>query len=108
MVSVPSKLSLSPARRRLIDLMQSINFGRIEFLAVRAGEPDFDPKPRVVREIKFGGENGLRPETAIADFRLKAQVVDLLRELDHLRDGVVEVLEIKHGLPFRVFVADAA
>ena len=102
------EVGLTLSRRRLVELMQTINFGRIESLAVRGGDPVFDPKPRVVREIKFGGENGPRPETVTADFRLKAQVVDLFRELDHLRDGTVEVLEIKHGLPFRVFVAEAA
>lgn len=108
MVSVRLKSSLSPDRQRLIEWMQSIHFGRIENLAVRGGDPVFDPKPRVVREIKLGGENGPRPEAAIPDFPLKAQVVELLGELDRLGHGVIECLEIKHGLPFRVFLAEAA
>ena len=58
---VPSKASLSPPRRRLIELMQQINFGRIESLLVRNGEPAFDPAPVVIREVKFGGDNGPRP-----------------------------------------------
>jgi hypothetical protein len=108
MVSVPSKSSLSPARRRLIELMQSINFGRIENLTVSAGEPAFDPPPRVVREIKIGGDNGPRAERNASNFLLKEQVVELFQYLDHLRDGTIEVLEIKHGLPFRLLVEGAA
>jgi hypothetical protein len=107
MVSVPSKAVLSPARRRLLELMQLVNFGRIENLIVRGGEPSLVPPPRVVREVKFGGDNGPRPELATDDFRLKAQVVDLFRELDRLADGTVEALEVKHGLPFRLLVAEA-
>ncbi len=107
MVSNTSKATLTLARRRLLELMQSINFGRIENLIVRGGEPSLVPPPRVVREVKFGGDNGPRPELATDDFRLKAQVVDLFRELDRLGSGTVEALEVKHGLPFRLLVAEA-
>jgi hypothetical protein len=44
----------------------------------------------------------------IEDFVLKAQVVELLRYLDELQDGVIGSLEIKHSLPFRMAVEDAA
>lgn len=48
--------NLSDGRRRLLRLMQDINFGAIEELEIRGGEPMFSPPPRVVREIKFGGD----------------------------------------------------
>ena len=55
------KSHLSPPRRRLIELMQSINFGRLENLRVRGGEPVLsDPDVVIVREIKFAGQNGAR------------------------------------------------
>ncbi len=103
-----TKASLSPARRRLLELLQQVNFGRVEFLAVQDGEPVFDPPPRVIREIKFGGDNGPRPERDAADFALKAQLVELFRCFDQVGDGTIEVLEIKHGLPFRLMVAEPA
>ena len=102
-----SKRSLSAPRRRLLELMQEINFGRIEGLAVRGGEPVLDPPPRVVREIKFGGENGPRRELGSDDFALKAQAVEFFAHLSRLGDGTVEILEIKHGLPFRMSVEEA-
>jgi len=88
--------------------MQKVNFGRIENLVIKDGQPVLSPSPRVVREVKFGGENGPRPEASIEDFALKAQVVELLHYMDELQDGVIGVLEIKHGLPFRMAVEDAA
>jgi hypothetical protein len=88
--------------------MQDINFGRIEDLAVCDGEPLLDPRPRVVREVKFGGENGQRPEIESADFALKSQVLELFRHLDDLRNGSVETLVIKHGLPFSMCLEAAA
>ncbi|GIW90171.1 MAG: hypothetical protein KatS3mg109_0603 [Pirellulaceae bacterium] len=103
-----SKSDLSANRFRLVELMQTINFGRIACLVIHKGEPVLDPPPRVVREIKFGGDNGPRPELDAGDFLLKAQVVELFEYFDRLGDGTIEVLEIKHGLPFRMVVAEAA
>jgi len=105
---VATKASLSSARRRLLNLMQDLNFGRIERLVVLNGEPVFEPAPRVVREVKFGGENGPRPELGAGDFALKAQVVELFERLDRLGDATLECLEVKHGLPFRMHVEEPA
>ena len=98
--AAPPASALSPARRRLVALMQRINFGRVEHLAVRGGEPVLDPMPRVVVEYKFAAENGPRPETGRPDFALKAQVVDLFHLLDRVGDGTLPVLSVKHGVPF--------
>ncbi|MBI5787825.1 MAG: hypothetical protein HZA78_03085 [Candidatus Schekmanbacteria bacterium] len=102
MGQVVNKHDLSESQKRLLELMQQINFGRIEELAVRNGEPFFDPAPRVIREIKFGGENGPRHELGVNDFALKSQVVELFEQLCQIKEGTVECLEIKHGLPFRM------
>lgn len=101
-----SKQALSPRRATLLELMQSVNFGHIENLQIVAGEPVVAPQPMVVREIKFAGENGPRPELATTDFLLKQQVIELFAFFDHLQNGVINVLEIKHGLPFRMIVTE--
>lgn len=102
------KGALSEPRKRLVELMQHINFGRVERLVVADGQPVLEPSPRIIREIKFGGENGPRPEVVSDDFALKAQVIELFRTFDELRDGEIDVLEIKHGLPFRMLIREAA
>lgn len=96
----PTPSSISPARRRLLRLMQTLNFGRIERLPVRGGDPVLDPAPVTVVEIKFAAENGPRPETRLSDFMLKRQVADLFALLDAIGDGELLILSFRHGLPF--------
>ena len=101
-----SNLSLPPERQQLIREMQRINFGQLKSLAVRGGQPVFEPLPGIVREHKFCGDNGPRAELETADFLLKQQVVELFAFFDQLQNGVIDVLEIKHGLPFRMIVTE--
>lgn len=101
MTVVTTRSAVSPARRRLLDLMRDIGFGRIDGLLLLGGEPVFRPAPRIVREVKFGGESTCNP-TRDGDFALKVQVIDLFDQLDEIRDGRIERLEVKHGLPFRM------
>ena len=99
--------SLSPARRQLLLRLQTINFGCIEGLRLQHGEPVLE-SATVVREIKFGGDNAPRPEVNLTDFQLKSQFIELFAHFDRIRDGVVRLLEVKHGLPFKMDVEDAA
>ena len=93
--------ALTPQRRQLVKLMQTLCFGRIEGFAIRDGEPVLTPPPRVIREVKFGSEPGPRPDSRDPEFVLKAQVTEFFDQMDRFRDGVLETVEVKHGLPFR-------
>ena len=100
----PALHKLTPSQDRLVRLMQTMNFGRIEQLHIQAGEPVFEPRPQTVREIKFGGDNLPRRELDCADFILKGQVIELLEHFRVLGDAVVETLVVKHGLPFSMLL----
>ncbi len=102
------KTELSGCQRALVEMMQRINFGRVEGLAVKDGNPVLNPPPRVVRQVRFCRQNGPRPETAKADFALKAEVHDLFAHMEAMGDGVIECLEVQHGLPFRMTVEEDA
>ena len=102
----PTKSTLSAPRATLIEWMQRLDFGTIERLTIRNGEPILDPPPRVIRDVKFCGENGPRPESDLDDFVLKAQVRDLLAHFDSVGNGTICSLEVKHGLPFRMQVEE--
>jgi hypothetical protein len=91
---------LSPARQRLVRLMQQVNFGRIENLLFMRGEPVFKPAPRTIQAIKLGGDHGPRQEAALREFRLAAEVIEMLGRLNQLGDGRIERLDVRHGLPF--------
>jgi hypothetical protein len=95
-----AKSSLSESQRHLIELMQQLNFGRIENLVVRGGKPVFEPAPKVIQKVKIGGENGPRPEVACEDFLLKRQAVELLETIAELGEGVVLAIDVKHGQGF--------
>ena len=95
-----TKSSLSNSYRQLVELMHRLNFGRIEDLLVRGGEPIFDPATKVVQKLKIGGENGPRPELSSEDFLLKRQTQELLEAIADLGEGTVLAIEVKHGLPF--------
>ncbi|MFM2007983.1 MAG: hypothetical protein RLZZ09_3638 [Pseudomonadota bacterium] len=94
------KSDLTPKQRQLVELMQDINFGRISDLLIKDGEPLFVADTFIEREIKFGGQNGPRPELAQDDFVLKHEVIVMLDHIAQIIDGCVGSLEIKHGLPF--------
>jgi hypothetical protein len=75
----PTKSALSAAQTQLVQLLQAVNFGRVEALHVIHGQPCFDLPPRVIQKVKFGGaENGPRAEIGYSDFRLKHGIVELL------------------------------
>jgi len=103
--------SLSPARRRLVDVLRDLHFGRIEGLAIAGGEPQFDPPhtpPTIVRTIRLPAETE-SPEPSRSDFPLKRPILDLLLQFDRHQAGVILRLECRHGLPCLVeFVAGSA
>ena len=95
----PRKRHLSPARKRLLTLVQRLCFGTIENLQVQAGEPSWDPPPRVIRRRKNGSANEPRPQAEADDFALKRQWVDFFADLDAMSDGTILLIEVAHGLP---------
>lgn len=108
MRGISTKSSLSAPRRRLLEAMQRLNFGRIEGLGIRRGEPVWEPTPKIIQDVKLGGgENGPRPELPREDFALKSQVVEMFDHLSRLGDGSVAVIHVAHGLPCRLAVTVA-
>ncbi len=98
-----ARSALSRQRQRLVNLMREVGFGTIEGLIVLAGEPVLRPAPRIIREVKLGGESAC-PSMNADDFALKAQVIALFAQFDEMGDGRIERLEVKHGLPFRMVI----
>ena len=103
-----TKSSLSVRQRRLLEMMSHFNFCRIENLEIRDGQPVFEPAPRVIQDIKIGGENGPRPELEKDDFLLRTPIIELFEHLNRLGDGRIAVIEVRYGLPFRLTVEQPA
>jgi hypothetical protein len=95
---------LSPAWQRLLRLFQTIHFGRVEELEIRNGEPVFSPEPRVFLELKLDAADGPRPERRLDRFELRSQVERFIEQVIRLKDGTVERIEVRHGMPFRMVI----
>lgn len=95
---------LSAPRQALVRILQSINFGYMEGLEVRRGEPVFNPAPMVFVEVKLDAANAPRQEMESADFELRSEVVRLAEQFDELGDGSIERIDIRHGVPRRVVI----
>lgn len=82
--------------------MRKHQFGRIENMFVRAGQPILDQGLKVVRVASMGGESGGTKLPGCDEIELKRAVCDLFEELARLGHGTVVKLELKHGLPCRL------
>src|SRR5260370_9529065 len=96
---------LSLPRQTLIRLCQTINYGYIEDLAVRDREPIYVPSPGVLVDVKLDHDEAPRPEGALVDFEVAGEVRRLLLRLDEVKDGRIDKIEVRGGLPRRVVLS---
>jgi hypothetical protein len=80
--------------------MRECQFGRIENLVVRNGQPVLTRDFKVVRVARLGRDATDAKTPIRNEFELKESVRDLFDELKRLRNGTVIKLEFRHGLPF--------
>ena len=102
------KTTLSKAKKRLIELMQDIHFGRISTIQVRNGEPELTAESFIVRDIKMGGQNKPRAERNLEDFSLRKEVIELFNHMSRIGNGTINEVEIQNGLPFLVRIREQA
>jgi hypothetical protein len=103
LLSKPTRLSdLSSARQTLVRLCQDVNFGQILDLKVGNAEPIWNPGPTILSEVRLDIEETPRPEGGLPDFILSSEILRLMRQLDQLKDGRVEKIEVRGGVPRRL------
>ncbi|MBI3865536.1 MAG: hypothetical protein HY290_26990 [Planctomycetia bacterium] len=95
---------LSSNCAKLVHKMQQINFGYVEDLQIRNGEPDLDKPYTVRRKVKMtAARDGPRPKTfGSKNFVLKRKIIKLFDQLRQVGHGTISSLEIQHGLPFAI------
>ena len=96
------KQDLSVPRRKLVELMREVRYGRIKVLRVARGEPVLDPPPEVIRLIVLGRKEAQNRPGPWGDGALKDQIVDLFQVLDREQDVLIRDLVIDNGLPIRM------
>ena len=95
---------LSVSRQALVRLFQAINFGELLGVAIKNGDPIFQPQPTALVDVKLDADEGPRPETALADFELRDEVRRLMTRLTELQNGTIVRIEIRAGIPRRLTI----
>lgn len=83
-------------------LCQRLNFGLIHGIAVRDAEPVFELDNVVLVDEKLDGNDAPRPEAELTNFELAAELSRLMTRLDEIRNGRIERIEVRGGIPRRV------
>jgi hypothetical protein len=96
---------LSPSRQTLVRLCQSLNFGLIRCIHVRDASPVFDPMPVVLIDARLDADEKPRPEVELTDFVLRDEVCRLMARLDELKNGTIDRIEVRAGVPRRIVFA---
>ena len=96
---------LSPARQSLVRLCQMLDFGQIQCLRVQDADPTFRPPPLILADLHLLNDAARRPETALQDFELRAEVQRLMMVLDEIQNGTITRIDVHRGLPRRVLFA---
>jgi hypothetical protein len=94
-------------QRSLVDLIREHQFGRIENMPVRKGQPILDRDLKIVRAMRLGGKSVRENAASTDEFELKRSVGSLFDELTRHGDGTVTRLEFRHGLPFLIEIVAA-
>ena len=95
-----SSEELTEAERRLLEICQEIQFGRLIDLHVEQGQPLLGSCLTVERDHKYGScEQVTRPSGD--HYMLKAQQRDFIERLRATEDLQIMRVQIQHGLPFR-------
>lgn len=92
---------LSPNRRRLLELLERLRYGRIENLIVRDGEPLFDPRPRIVRRVLLGESCRSEP---MRRGTLPPKIAELFSFFDDKRHVLVRAIVVQDHLPLHLVV----
>ena len=95
-------LEISEPRQAFIRQCQRISFGKIVNLGVRDGDPVFGQQTEVLFDVKLDSDDNPRPEQELKDFLLTAEILRLFSKLDAIRNGTIEQVEIRAGLPRRM------
>ena len=93
---------LSTPRQVFIRQCQRMGFGKIVGLAVRGGDPIFTEATQILIDVKLEADEGPRAEQQLGDFVLCAELVRLFRKLDTVRDGEINLVEVRTGIPRRI------
>jgi hypothetical protein len=82
-------------------MCQSVNFGQIHDIRLQDGDPVLD-SACVLADERLDRPAEPRPEIGLSDFALCEEWRRLFGRLDQIRDGTIEEIEVRAGIPRRM------
>jgi hypothetical protein len=93
---------LSAPRQAFIRRCQRLDHGIIRGLEVNDGEPLFGPNTEVLHDLKLDGDEAARPEQDLSDFVVPREIRRLVSMLEAMRNGTIDHVEVRAGVPRRI------
>ena len=97
-------MQTTDAVRSFIRLIQETRFGSIENFRLVDGQPVVDSNSEVRTEYRLSGVESAREVMRTQDYLTKPQVRTMLKRFEHIWDGMVECMDVRDGLPFKMIV----
>jgi hypothetical protein len=91
---------LSSEERGILALMKSIDYGRLEHLAIRDGRVVRTNDSRKIQFTKLGAKSVQRKTGD--DFILSEKQIEFLELVRGTRNGIINTIQIQAGLPVSV------
>jgi hypothetical protein len=101
MAEAPRFSQLSLARQSLVRICQAVNFGQIRGVRLQDGDPVLE-STSVLADERLDRPAEPRPEIGLTDFVLCEEWRRLLARLDQIRDGIIEGIDVRAGIPRRM------
>lgn len=93
---------LSPARQALVRILQAVNFGEIRGVRVQDADPILEHDTVVAIDTKLDKAEEPRAELGLTEFELREETRRLMARLDEVKDGTIERIEVRAGIPRRI------
>ena len=101
-------MQVTDSDRAFAELVRDTRFGTIEHIRVSGGRPVIDANTEVCTEYRLSGvEPGVEMMTE-DQYVSKPQVRAMFERFRAVGDGIIECLEVRDGLPFKMTVRRSA
>ena len=101
-------MQITNAQRDFARLVRETRFGSIERIRLNGGQPIIDTNLEVRVEFRLSGVEPPREVITDNDYLERPQVRAMFERFEQVQDGIVECLDVRDGLPFKMTVLRGA
>jgi len=99
-----TSVQITDAERAFARLVHETRFGTIENIRLSGGQPVIDDNTEIATEYRLSGMEPAREVMTDDEYLSKPQVRSMFERFKLVREGTVQNLDIRDGLPFKMTV----